>query len=164
MVEATGHVPESAADVLSAHDLQSLQPQLVAWLERVKPTPVCALQQPATTPSTPIDAVVTDSTSSKSLLEPTSLAPAEHCACMEHCNIIQRWEFQQPVSDIEVAANGKVTKVPSTSSQAPSFEDPSTVAATVGSAAQELMSLALEVVQGGHSLKALEFITRCFEK
>lgn len=50
------------------------------------------------------------------------------------------------------------------SSQAHSSEDPATVATTVGSAAQQLMSLALQVTEGGHSLEALEVITLCFEK
>jgi hypothetical protein len=49
------------------------------------------------------------------------------------------------------------------SPRAGSQGDPSTLAAAVGSAAQQLMRLALQIIEGGHSLEALEVVTQCFE-
>lgn len=104
-----------------------------------------------------------------SLLDAAYPAPAQDCACLERDSITLQRKFKQflydhrPVDAAATAAGLSANRGPKTS-QAHSSEDPATVATTVGSAAQQLMSLALQVTEGGHSLEALEVITLCFEK
>jgi hypothetical protein len=79
------------------------------------------------------------------------------CACQMHRRIHQQVAKHQTVSAMDAA-----TQAPQ-SSQANSSGDPSQNAAAVGLVAEQLMSLALQVVKGGHCLEALDVITICFE-
>ena len=134
--------------MLSLDHLEWLQPQLATWLEHLQAQPAC---------SAPVNAGATLSTGGGAAASES--APSKICACQQHVHRGLHWLVQAVMK-----AAPSVIQV-SRSSQALSHDhdDPSTLAAAVGSAAQQLMSLALQVVKDGHSLEALEVITLCFE-
>jgi hypothetical protein len=136
--------------VLSLDHLEWLQPQLATWLEHLQAQPACSAPAPAAA-----RAGATVSTRSNAAMP----APSKVCACQQHVHRGLHWLVQAVMK-----AAPSVTQV-SRSSQALSHDhdDPSTLTAAVGSAAEQLMSLALQVVKGGHGLEALEVITLCFE-